>query len=120
MQLTPGQIFHHRWCAALANRDVEAVRELYHTAAVQVSMSTGRVLVGQADIGAGLDELFDIAGPITTEVESFVDVGDAICVEAAQSTAYTPSRTYHIFQFENGRARYHFSGTISPRPPESP
>ena len=94
MQLTSGQLFHHRWCAALASRDVAALRGMYHPDAVRVSTTTGQVLTGVEQITGALTQLFDVAGAVTTtSVEEFVDAGEWICVESVQATAYAQALT---------------------------
>lgn len=117
MQLSPGQMFHHRWCAALAAQDVAALQTLYHPAAVQVSTVTGKVLAGTEQITDSFRQLFAVAGAVTTTaVESFVDAGELICVESVQATAYAKALTYDVFLLEEGRLRHHVNGSISPRP----
>ncbi|MEY9932737.1 ketosteroid isomerase-like protein [Catenulispora sp. GP43] len=116
MQLSSAQMFHHRWCAALAAGNVAAVRDLFHPDAVQVSSATGQVLSGVEQIAGALEQLIGVAGPIATSgVESFVDLGDAFCVESVQSTAYAQAFCYDVFVIDGGRIRFHATGSISPR-----
>lgn len=116
MQLSTAQMLHHRWCAALAAGDVAALRSLFHPDAVQVSTATGRVLNGVEHIAGALEQLFGVAGPVATSgVESFVDLGDAFCVESVQSTAYAQVFGYDAFVVDDGRIRLHVNGSITPR-----
>ena len=116
MQLSPAQMFHHRWCAALAAGDAATIRGMFHPDAVQVSTATGQVLTGVEQIGGTLEQLFAVAGPIATSgVESFVDLGDAFCVESVQSTAYAQVFSYDVFVIDAGRIRFHATGSIAPR-----
>ncbi|MEY9860021.1 hypothetical protein ABH935_005655 [Catenulispora sp. GAS73] len=116
MQLSPAQMFHHRWCAALAAGDVATIRGMFHPDAVQVSTATGQVLTGVEQIGGALEQLFAVAGPIATSgVESFVDLGDSFCVESVQSTAYAQVFSYDVFVIDAGRIRFHATGSIAPR-----
>ncbi|WP_033223267.1 nuclear transport factor 2 family protein [Kitasatospora phosalacinea] len=118
MQLTPGQVFHHRWCAAMAARDVAALRDLHHPDAVLLSSSTGSVRSGAERIAADYSQLFATAGAVTTTaVEDFTDLGDAIRVESVVSTAFARMLTYDVFALDAGRVRVHVTGTILPRPP---
>ena len=116
MQLSSAQMFHHRWCAALAAGDVAAVREMFHPDAVQVSSASGQVLSGVEQIAGALEQLIGVAGPIATSgVESFVDLGDAFCVESVQSTAYAQVFSYDVFVIDAGRIRFQANGSIAPR-----
>jgi ketosteroid isomerase-like protein len=118
MHLTPTQIFHHRWAAALAAQDVAALHGLYHPDAVQLSVGTGQTLVGAEAIVAGYAELFGIVGAVTTtRVETFTDLGTAYVAETHQTSAFAQSFAYDVVTLEGGRARYHVSGSINPRPP---
>ena len=124
MQLTSGQVFHHRWCTALAAQDVATLRGMYHPGAVQVSTATGQVLTGVDQIAGSLTQLFNVAGAVTTtRVEQFVDAGELICVESVQTTTYAQALTYDVFVLEGGLIRFHANGSISPRtqaPPPVP
>lgn len=116
MQLSSAQLFHHRWCAALAAGDVAALRAMFHPDAVQVSMATGQVLTGVEQIAGTLEQLFAVAGPVATSgVESFVDLGDSFCVESVQSTAYAQVLGYDVFVVDGGLIRFHANGSIAPR-----
>lgn len=117
MHLSPAQAFHHRWCAAMAARDAAALRELYHPDAVQLSAATGQVLSGAPAIASGYAELFEVAGAIRTDVMSFVDLGDGFVAESTQATASMQTTGYDVFVLADGRARFHTTGAISPRPP---
>lgn len=127
MQLSSAQMLHHRWCAALAAEDVATLRSLFHPDAVQVSTATGRVLNGVEQIAGAFEQLFGVAGPVATSgIESFVDLGDAVCVESVQSTAYAQVFGYDVFVLDGSRIRLHVTGSITPRslaplpPPASP
>jgi ketosteroid isomerase-like protein len=116
MQLSAAQLVHHRWCAALAAGDVAAVRGLLHPDAVQVSTGTGRVRNGVEQIAGALEQLFAVAGPIaTSEVDGFIDLGDAFCVESVQSTTYAQVFGYDVFVLDGDRIRFHVNGSITPR-----
>ena len=127
MQLSPAQMFHHRWCAALAAGDAATIRGMFHPDAVQVSTATGQVLTGAEQICGALEQLFAVAGPITTSgVESFVDLGDSFCVESVQSTSYAQVLSYDVFAIDGGLIRFHTTGSVAPRslsplpPPSGP
>lgn len=116
MQLSPAQMFHHRWCAALAAGDAATIRSMFHPDAVQVSTATGQVLSGVDQIIGALEQVFAVAGPIATSgVEGFVDLGDSLCVESVQSTSYAQAFSYDVFAIEGGRIRFHANGSIAPR-----
>ncbi|HTJ66407.1 MAG TPA: nuclear transport factor 2 family protein [Actinospica sp.] len=116
MQLTATQVFHHRWSAALAAQDAAALRGLYRDDAVQLSVGTGRTLVGAEAIAAGYAEVFGVVGGITTTgVESFTDLGTAYVAESRQTSGFAQALAYDVFALHDGRARYHVSGSITPR-----
>ncbi|MHC3473493.1 nuclear transport factor 2 family protein [Streptomyces sp. 7R007] len=118
MQLTSAQAFHHRWCAALAAQDTAALGELYHPDAVQLSVSTGRTLLGAEAIATGYAESFGIAGAVnTTGVENFIDLGTSFVAESTQSTSFAQATSYDVFALDGGRARFHASGSLFPRSP---
>lgn len=118
MQLTTTQIFHHRWAAALAAQDVAALRDLYHPDAVHLSVGNGQTLVGADAIASGFAELFDVVGAITvTSVESLIDAGGAYVAETVQSSRFAQARSYDAFVLDNGRALFHVTGSVNPRPP---
>jgi ketosteroid isomerase-like protein len=116
VQLTSGQAFHHRLSAAIETQDLPALASFYHPDAVRVSLSTGQVFRGLGAILADIDQTLKVAGHVKpVAVDSFVEYGDIICVEATQATRFAQVQTYDIYVLQAGAIRQQFSGTISPR-----
>ena len=121
MQLTSGQVFYHRLSSAIESGDVAALESFYQPYAVLASLGTGKILQGRAAILRSLKETADVAGPVKpVSVETFVEHGDIICVEATQATRFARVQTYDIFTLRAGAIYRQFSGMISPRQPAAP
>jgi ketosteroid isomerase-like protein len=118
MQLTAGQSFYHRFCRAIESGDLDAVESFYRPDAVLASLSTRRTLQGRPVILASIKETVEAAGPVRPiSVESFLEHGDMVCVEATQATRFAKVETYDMFLLRQGAIHRQFSGTISPRQP---
>jgi ketosteroid isomerase-like protein len=121
VQLTSGQVFYHRLSSAIESGDVAALESLYQPYAVLASVGTGKILQGRAAILRSLQETADVAGPVKpVSVETFLEHGDIICVEATQATRFARVQTYDIFTLRAGAIYRQFSGMISPRQPAAP
>jgi hypothetical protein len=105
MQLTPGQAFYHRLSTAIEKQDIATLDTLYQPDAIQVSVNTGQILHGRAAVVAAIKEMLGLASPVKpVAIESFVELGDALCVEAVQETRFSQIQTYDIY--EQLRAMY--------------
>ena len=121
MQLTSGQVFYHRLSSAIESGDVAALESFYQPYAVLASLGTGKILQGRAAILRSLMETADVAGPVKpVSVETFLEHGDIICVEATQATRFARVQTYDIFTLRSGAIYRQFSGMMSPRQPAAP
>jgi|SRR5579859_3097276 len=117
MQITGGQTFYYRLCEARENQDRALLEALYHPDAVSLSLSTGQVTRGREAILDSFKQTFQVAGAISLRsVESLVEAGEAVCVEATLSTRFAEVQTYDIYMLQAGMAKQHVSGLISPRP----
>ena len=121
MQLTAGQSFYHRLSRAIESGDLAAVESFYRPDAVVASLSVRRALRGRAAILASLKETIEAAGPVRpVSVESFLEYGEIIGVEATQATRFAQVQTYDMFVLREGTIFRQFSGAISPRRPSAP
>lgn len=122
MQQTAGEMFYYRLSSAIETQDLATLETLYHPDATLISLTTGQIIQGRAAIMATITQTLSVTSPIKPiAIESFVELGDIICVEATQSTRFTQNRqTYDIYLLQAGTIRNHFSGMISPRQPAPP
>jgi ketosteroid isomerase-like protein len=118
MQLTIGQAFYHRLCAAIEAQDLATLEALYHPDAVSISLSTGQIFKGREAILDSFKQTFQITGSISPKsVESLVEAGGAVCVEATMLTRFAEIQSYDVYMLQAGKVQQHFGGLISPRPP---
>jgi ketosteroid isomerase-like protein len=118
MQITGGQTFYYRLCEARENQDRPLLEALYHPDAVSFSLSTGQVTRGREAILDSFKQTFQVAGAISLRsVESLVEAGEAVCVEATLSTRSAQIQTYDVYLLQAGICAQHVGGLISPRPP---
>jgi ketosteroid isomerase-like protein len=121
MQLSPGQSFYHRLHRAIESGDLAAVESFYRPDAVLASLSAGTVLQGRAAILASIRETVEAAGPVRpVSVESFLEHGEIIGVEATQATRFAQVQTYDMYVLRTGAVFRQFSGVFSPRRPSAP
>src|SRR5579875_2543228 len=118
IQYTPGQTFYYQLSDAIDAQDFATLETLYHPDAVSLSMSTGQVFRGRKAILDSFKRAFQIGGAISSRaVESLVEAGGAVCVEAQLSTRIAQMQTYDIYLLQAGMVKQHVGGLISPRPP---
>jgi ketosteroid isomerase-like protein len=125
---TRGGAFYHRYCQATEARDFATLESLYHPAMVSVSCSVNESLRGRDAIISLFKQAMQNGGYIKLKsIESFVENGEIIAVEAAQTTKLGAGSmgsiqfdtlTYGVFVLRAGQIRLHFGGGISPRGPE--
>lgn len=122
MQQTAGQMFYYSLSSAIEAQDLATLETLYHPDATLISLTTGQIIQGRAAIMATIKQTLSVTSPIKpVAIESFVELGDIICVEATQATRFTQNRQiYEIYLLQAGTIRNHFSGMISPRQPATP
>lgn len=119
MQMSAGQVFYHRLSAARAAQDLTGMGSLYHPDAVFVSLGTGEVFGGRGAILESFKRTFEIAGAISSRsVESLVEAGEAVCVEATLATRFAQMQSYDVYLLEAGLVKRQVGGLISPRPPD--
>jgi ketosteroid isomerase-like protein len=117
MQLTGGQEFYYRLSAAREAQDLVSLGALYDPDAVFLSVSTGQVFRGRGAILDSFKHAFGLAGAVSSRsVESLVEVGGAVCVEATLATRFAQMQTYDVYLLQAGVVKCHIGGLIAPRP----
>jgi hypothetical protein len=97
------------------------VESFYQPDAVLASLGARRALEGRAAILASIGETMQAAGPVRpVSVESFLECGEIIGVEATQATRFAQVQTYDMFVLRAGAIFRQFSGMFSPRQPSAP
>jgi hypothetical protein len=115
--LTAGRIFYHRLRTAIEVQDLTLIEALYHSNALQISLSTGHIFRGAEAIINAFKRTFQITGSVKPKsIESFVEVGNIICVEATTINRFAEEeQSYDVFVLQANKVVRHFTGLISPR-----
>lgn len=119
MAQTGGWDFYNRYHGAIEQRDLPALAPLYRPDAVHVAVEARQVFQGREAILADLARSCDAAaGPARpVSIESFVEYGDALGVEATVATRYGQSQVYEVYVFQGGLISHQVSGQITRRRP---